>query len=352
MERGLQSLAFEAAGATGPLGRVAEGLLKFGGGTGLVLGVAGGIGLVVGALNLLTAGTREAEQAQKDLITQLDRLVPHAKAAGERITIGALQRRRDEPTFVESVGDVLSDFWGDMTGGTGRTGRREGLNQQIATAQNELATAMRDAAKDLKKQTEENRRAALARAQLGLEAQIAAGTLRTVIPEAGARVLKPGFTQAPGFKPEKFEPRVFFLQDLVKGGGKLGPERVDTAHITAEALALLGALKQGGAAGILGAGAGIASDLGGLRGAPKFLGPLGIGLSVASGIFGLFDHSEERRHKELLAAMKDLRPVLQGRAITVNVVSATTGEVIKSAQYEIGRREDRDAIDRDGRAAA
>ena len=61
LETGLQSLAFEAAGIQGPLGRVAEGFLRFGGGSALVLGAAAGLGLIAGAYKLAAA---EAEQLQ------------------------------------------------------------------------------------------------------------------------------------------------------------------------------------------------------------------------------------------------------------------------------------------------
>ncbi|HKR55043.1 MAG TPA: hypothetical protein VJS20_02000, partial [Gemmatimonadales bacterium] len=144
--------------------------------------------------------------------------------------------------------------------------------------------------------------------QSNLERDIAAGTLRTTIPLRGGGTGLPKLEGGlgPAFKPEKFPERELFVQDLEKATIKTRPEKVDSARLAAEAMALLGAMKQGGAAGILGAGAGIAADLGGIKGAPKFLGPLGIGLNVASGLVNLFDRSQERHTKQIVDALERL----------------------------------------------
>src|SRR5262245_29091835 len=54
-EGGLQTLAAQAIGIEGPIGRVAEGLLRFGGGSALVLGATAGIGAIAGAYKLANA---------------------------------------------------------------------------------------------------------------------------------------------------------------------------------------------------------------------------------------------------------------------------------------------------------
>ncbi|MGH2406419.1 MAG: hypothetical protein ACRDGN_18450 [bacterium] len=64
---GIQQLALQATGLAGPLGRVAQALLQFGGGNALVLGAAAGIGVVAFAYRALTKDSREAAEAQEKL---------------------------------------------------------------------------------------------------------------------------------------------------------------------------------------------------------------------------------------------------------------------------------------------
>jgi hypothetical protein len=123
-------------------------------------------------------------------------------------------------------------------------------------------------------------------------------------------------------------------------------EKPDAARLAAEAMALLGALKQGGVAGILGAGAGIASDLGGLKGAPGFLGPLGIGLNIASGLFGLFDNSEERRWRQQMEELRRIRQNTEHRGepnhISVTVLlngKEVSASILGDVLYGIRRLE-------------
>jgi hypothetical protein len=97
----------------------------------------------------------------------------------------------------------------------------------------------------------------------------------------------------------------------------------------------------GGAGAILGG----ASHLEGLSKATA--GGLGIAGLVASGLgslFSLFDHSAERRHREMLQAMRDLRPILN--AIRSQPIFIGTGGDVRRTVYLAQRRFDRDAIDR------
>lgn len=396
MERGLQTLAFEAAGATGSLGKVAEGLLKFGGGTGLVLGTAAAIGVVAGAWRIFTSETREAEKAQKDLIEQLDRLGPHAQAVAGKIKVAGLERRRDAPTTTESIGDVFSDLFSDMTGGGGRTGRREELNRQIATSTNALAAAEKnvadagnkavataqrnadvmqatvaireraiatgqdeartleqiaaataevqaaaqhlDATQTTALVTQSVRAARLAQENRTLEAQrdllqqiadisrevetFGAGLdlsgLRTpdILGEEAQRQasLQVGEIEKQGgqFAFEHFDQEFFDgVQGAVTEAMSSTPKpgeggKVDVGAIAAASIAALGAMKQGGAAGILGGLGGVASELGGVKSLASTFNPIGIALNVASGFFGLFSHDQDRRHRE---AMEELRRI-------------------------------------------
>ncbi len=129
-------------------------------------------------------------------------------------------------------------------------------------------------------------------------------------------------------------------------------DKINPARLAAEAVALLGALKQGGVAGILGGLGGIASDLGGIKGAGLgALGPIGIGLSVASGLFGMFDHSAERRHRESLAELTRIRQNTDKRGqpdhISVTVLvngKEVTGAILQDVMYGIRRAERTNAV--------
>jgi len=131
--------------------------------------------------------------------------------------------------------------------------------------------------------------------------------------------------------------------------GRQGPkEKPDYALIAASSVALMGALRQGGAAGILGAAGGVASQLGNIKSLAGTFGPIGIGLNIASGIFGLFNNEEDRRHKEMMAELRKIsaRPNLEPRAPTNVFVGA--GRSPAETAYIVGRRYDRDAVNRMG----
>jgi hypothetical protein len=66
LKRGLESLAFSAAGVPGPIGKIAIGLLQFGAGSAVVLGTVAGLAVIAGAYKLLTKELRDAEKAVKD----------------------------------------------------------------------------------------------------------------------------------------------------------------------------------------------------------------------------------------------------------------------------------------------
>lgn len=133
---------------------------------------------------------------------------------------------------------------------------------------------------------------------------------------------------------------------------KAADNKIDSARLAAEAVALLGALKQGGAAGIFGAAGGIASDLGGLKGLGGFT-PIGIGLNVVSGLFGMFDHSAERRHREEMEKLTrliqntDKRGQPDHTSITIMLNGKeVSGALVDDVIYQINRMSRRDATPR------
>jgi hypothetical protein len=165
-------------------------------------------------------------------------------------------------------------------------------------------------------------------------------------------VEKGGLTFGPDFQPPKFPgpDRDFITQGLEKAITKAQPPKVDAARLAAEAVALLGALQQGGVAGILGAAGGLASTASGLKGLGG-LGPIGIGLSVASGVFGLLDHSAERRHREAMAEFTRIRQNTDKRGqpdhISVTVLvngKEVSGAILQDVMYGIRRAERTNAV--------
>lgn len=74
-ERGMRNLAFRAVGIEGPVGKVAEGLLLFGGGGPLVLGATAGLGAIALAMNLMGKEAAEA-RANLDSLVQTARSGP------------------------------------------------------------------------------------------------------------------------------------------------------------------------------------------------------------------------------------------------------------------------------------
>ena len=65
----MTGLALEATATKGPVGELASSLLLFGGGSGLVLGIAAGVGAIAGAYRLATAETRHLRE-ETDLLNK------------------------------------------------------------------------------------------------------------------------------------------------------------------------------------------------------------------------------------------------------------------------------------------
>lgn len=94
-----------------------------------------------------------------------------------------------------------------------------------------------------------------------------------------------------------------------KGGVKAG-EAMAAAFVTAA-----GQFQRGGAAGILGGFGSLASGASLLKDAPSFLGPLGFGLSAAGTLFSMFDHSAERRQREMMDELRRIRQNTEHRGL-------------------------------------
>ncbi len=359
----LSILALEATGATGPVGTLASRLLLFSSGSTLALGVAAGVGAIAFAYKLASAEATKLQEASDRLNQTWRDLV----ATGHP-TVGMVNDLTTAIGEQTAAQDELDKISGRKSRG-GLFGPVRGTAGEIALAQNALDAAARvvterrrllgeaqvQLAADAQGAGLKTAQAfiqgikfldpqvqlqvlALGQRQFGprfrslgaeagelyatawlhaaqgvLERDVTLGRLRTTVPllGGGGNLLKGGPGFSPAFQPEKFAPREFFLSDLVKEGGKERQALPDPARLAAEAIALLGALKQGGAAEILGASGEMLSELSGLKGLSG-LGPIGIGATVLSGLVGIFSHqdaqrerNEERRHRELLGTLHE-----------------------------------------------
>lgn len=380
IERGLSTLAAEAVGIQGPVGRVAEGLLRFGGGTGLVLGAVAGIGIIGEAYKLSAAEAEKLSAAHDKLAASYDRVLargkPQVQAQSE--ARDAVKTARDElerlrnPSLSASVigfitpGDIAQAqenynaalrqqnqirvegmrAQDDAVASAGREAMALELTNAIRARAIETGAQERDTLVQVTRVTAEAAAAAAhldsthTAAFVANQIRIAQGKEENKVLEAQRDLLVDieqisaevsramgkinlADIQVPSLKdvmrgPEfrksfsaldegRLDASTFFARGVGKSAEKEGIEaargkdqHIDTAAIAASALAVVGALKQGGAAGIFGAAGGLASELGQIKGLAGFT-PVGIGLNVLSGITGLFgglDAAAERRHQE------------------------------------------------------
>lgn len=83
VEVGFRTLAFQAAGVPGPLGKIAEGALLLGGGTGILLGVAVAAGAVALAWQAMTKKANDLKVAIKELTDLLPKNDEAAEKTGK-----------------------------------------------------------------------------------------------------------------------------------------------------------------------------------------------------------------------------------------------------------------------------
>jgi hypothetical protein len=93
LKNGMVGLAAQATGTTGPVAKLAQGLLMFGGGSGAVLGVAAGLGAIAIAYQELTRDAREAAKANNDLLVALGKISAHGRFSAERQKLETLQEQ-------------------------------------------------------------------------------------------------------------------------------------------------------------------------------------------------------------------------------------------------------------------
>lgn len=170
LRRGMVGLAASATGVTGPVGRIAQGLLILGGGSGVLLGVAAGIGAVAIAIHALTAEARADAEGLKAMDSALESIGKHGQIQSIRNQIADLERQRDSGSLSKvwtGIKGVLNE--GPIEGAqNAQIARAEEFNSKIATLKTRLAELERGFQSTFTTPLADAREA-LREAQLGME---------------------------------------------------------------------------------------------------------------------------------------------------------------------------------------
>lgn len=140
----MSALAFQAAGVPGPIGRIVDGMLLLGGGSGLVVGVAAVLGTLTLAYKALTDAAREAAKVQAEFVKNLAGVGPHAEATALRMQIATQQSE------IQALEDARAGRLGPVRqkqfSAAGFVEEIEKRQRRIAELQIQMADAQRRAA--------------------------------------------------------------------------------------------------------------------------------------------------------------------------------------------------------------
>jgi hypothetical protein len=388
VETGARSLAFEAAGLAGPLGRVSAGLLQIAGGNALVLGAVAGLGAVALAYNLLTKESREAAEAEKKhreelLASARARALaatPQTQQIGGQTQDAAAQLRELNArraarvqalreVLVQGQGLAAAEFAAELLQDKELADidqARADLSAIIALNRGASARATEDEAKAAQRILETERQQRLEAMQLrALTDRNEMDFLRSFRRQTFAA---PGFG---GFSRDTNDPlrsgrgttfgRGLELDPLFRGrffGARapeprfVMPESQKRDWLKSGAIIATGffqavtALRSGGAGGAFGALGSLAtagSQVEGIStGLGKTLSTVGFVGSALGAVFSLFDHSEERRHRQLVATIERLGKEVGLERVTV-VFTGPDGHQVRKALSEL---ESSDAVER------
>jgi len=374
VERGAQLLAFQAAGLTGPLGRVSAGLLQLGGGNALVLGAVAGVGAIAFAYSALTKESREAAEAQQKLRDEIVRTaaarsearVPESQKIGRDVstTQDELRRLQGERaarvTFLTSIQNPMSESLSEMLASDKQIRDLDAdiaaFTATINVNRREGAKATHDELEAAKKLQEVERARRLEAIQFNMDARrifVANALSRNALFTAGgdlsgrAFLRQPGLSTAPfgagglglGGRPATFDtlrtnvPRFVPIDPTAKKEDWLKSGQI----IAAGFFQAVTAFKAGGPGGVAGgfgalfsAGAqipGISAGLG------KTLGTVGFIGSVLGTVFTLFDHSAERRQREQMEELRRIRENTdkRGRPDHISVTVLLNGKEVSAS---------------------
>lgn len=368
VEIGMRTLAAQAVGLHGPLGRVAEGLLSFAGGGTLVLGVAAGIGLITLAMKAMKEEGEQAAKATEDLEKRLTALGAHGALVAATMRVSALEVKEDEIRRQLDIEEGLPRFRQNAA-------RQEQLSADLLKIQGEMANLINGVlipaenrvtkekekqAEEEKKQTEELQK------QLDIIGKLVAGDVENqfrflnaetrAFLDAGAQIQ----SLMMGGTPEQI--RLWWQQSPSAPDapdfnelGRIGRASVpmgrgtgnQAAAAVAQAIAAIASGLQGGVGGAL---TGLGGALGSLSGIGSLggLGPIGLGIGAGgvliSALQGLFSHSKpavvliDGYSSTAISQQNQVMQLLAGvLGIKVDILSAGTAGPDMTA-YDLGRR--------------
>jgi hypothetical protein len=351
-ERGFQNLAFRLAGVEGPIGKITEGLLMFGGGSSLVLTVTAGLGAIALAYQVVQKSIEETRRVT-------DEYIKTANAAQTPIQIGASR------TGLEGHRDALQALITNARSHAGNGRMRDQLEASapfIGVQQDLLATV--GALNGLTLKTKELAKAAQEAhdhmAELAMTANIQESN--ELWNTAAANAMK--YAMSLNRINTAFDDMVakqnkainlpsqwdiadignWAVSDAIKGGIKIpdfkAPKMNDVTK-TATAIGQLSSsiLLLGSVAGqtgsrfsqfLLGAGGIVGSVPGGQI--------AGAGIGLAGALLGLFDGGSKPLPVKVTNPDDIGRKRNQGPERVSYIVVSQDGKVLPSAQYEIRRR--------------
>jgi hypothetical protein len=397
MENGLRTLAFQAAGVPGPVGKIASGFGLLGAGSLIVTGVVAGVGAVALGYRFLTRDAREASAAADKLTDSLKKqtLGGQFRAIGANLT-EAGQGVADAQFRASASGSPIWE-WIAMI----RSGALEDAGEKAVAAVMAVREAREQAGKDaiksmqreadligvttaeaarlkagwlglteaetanyiaaatrLERRKEENRVLLIQRDLLDeigriskevsdfgafVAPDLAGLKLPDILADESARqaglrvaeIEKQGGEFAFGLNEDFFDQVQLDVNNAIESLEEAGGGAKKFGLIAAQSLAFLGAAQQGGAGGILAAGGGLLSGLSELKGL-EGLGTIGIVATALGGVFGLFDRSAAQRHRELMEETRRIRENTEkrGQPDHISVTVSLNGKELSGALVE------------------
>ena len=363
VRRGMEQLAAQATGVEGPIGRIASGLLMFGTGGLVTLGVVAGIGAIAGAYQSATQAVNDLREANEKASASFQDVLaagrPNVTARrayqAARIELEAAQAQLTE--LRESRDPTKSAFYFRGHGLGVLLPKFPATTAEIATQQQTVDVltnkvhGLRDAwqhadaavVTDAARRRLEDQTRAIANAKKWLDEYLAAQRsierefVRTHIrplttpfqlpPVPGLRGPKPTYAEySPGFHP---------LEDYY---GEL-PKRVDLKDLVGPAINMLGSLR-GGVAGAFAGASGVLAQI------PGPWAAITSGLSALTTLFG--HHGIDVRIQSFTEqALSQLRNTVQFPTYLSEVITgANNPEALRGTRYQQGRMTARDAVPR------
>lgn len=381
----VEELAASAAGATGPMGRLIGTLGALGGGGALTLGVIAGIaGIAVEVKSLtdLAGKLEEAMTKASDAIAGLGG--PQATRLVQLRQLREQASNAQDPGFWTKLADILllPVGLGDVTSArrtsrasqaasatTGAnilegqiTGTRSGDTQRagekwakdfIAGVDAEIHASLQDSRHILWALTHPAEAADLRFA--GGMALFSPRPISQLLPTPGRPPFRPrdvfgeyqGYSGFQGLAPD-VNTLGMSLEDIGNAGaGARGISSRELMALMSATFGAIGSTASGGLPGLLSGAGGLSTAAAALKGAPAFLGPLGVGLSGIGLLTSLFHHHHVTVDRYGEEAVRQMREVLGlPQALSYVIANANNDPGLRDTAAGLARQQSRGAVTR------